>query len=434
MNRAALLACVLAACGGGGHHTNDASPYDAPADTLATSGDARANGVTLTISKSGDPVANVATLFLDAQDKQVAAIATDASGVASADLGPGGTVTAVIHEGAGLDHLVTFTAVQPGDSLTLDLLAAGPMATAPITISAPTNGADHYTLYPSCGMPVTTLDGQFTFTPIGCTGGTVDVVIASGPSPDDASVNGFLVAQGIPTTANTVIAGTFSAPLSQQYAYTAVPSVLAALETRALVLGSNGPTYAAGGTHSLAPNETSATTAAVMPDTSVPAEVATTLFPQDSELGEQTVYDVVASTNAAYSLAVTPAMLPRYITAPAYDATSHSVGWGEAPATVQPDLVRVRIHAYRDDIPNGRSWTWEIASTRTATTVTFPVLPALDGFSFDPIATDTVGIDELTTASIPGGFSAVRTHPFDDAAPRVTTGRAVVETLYTPNL
>jgi hypothetical protein len=435
MNRALLFACVLGACGGGGHHTSDASPYDAPADTLPISGDAGATGVTLLITTGGEPVANVATLFLDAQDRQVAAVTTDASGKASAIVGAGGSVTAVIAQGPDVDHLTTFTNVQPGDTLMLVLAPPGAAASAPITISAPTNaGADHYNLFPSCGMQAGSIDGQFSFTPVGCTGDTVDIVIASGNSQDDATISGFLVAQGLSAKSDNALSGTFSAPLAQQFAYTGIPNVLAALETRAVVLGANGPTYAGADTHALAANETSATTTAVMPDTSLPDEVATTLYPRDTELGEQTVYDVVTATNAPYSLDVSQAMLPRYIAAPAYDATSHSVGWGEAPGVVQPDLVRVRIHAYRDDIPSGRSWTWEIASTRNATTITFPTLPPLDGFSFMPVATDAVGVDELTTVSVPGGFGAVRTHPFDVPTSPLTSGRAVVETLYSPNL
>ena len=144
--------------------------------------------------------------------------------------------------------------------------------------------------------------------------------------------------------------------------------------------------------------------------------------------------DVVANASADYAIDVTHTMLPRYTTAPTYDAASRTIGWGEAPADGQATVVRARLHAYRDDIPSGRSWSWEIAAAKTATTVTFPALPDVDGFSFIPIASDTVGVDDLTTATFPGGFDAVRTSPFRDLVPALTSGHAVIESLAQPQL
>ena len=167
-----------------------------------------------------------------------------------------------------------------------------------------------------------------------------------------------------------------------------------------------------------------------MPDTTglgISALVVSNLYPQSTELGQQTILEV-ADSGTDYTVDLTQAMLPRYITAPAYDAASRTIGWGEAPASVDGNLVRARIHAVRDDVASGRSWTWQIVGAKSATSITFPELPALDGFSYVPLATDTVGVDELTTASIPGGYSGVRAHAFGDLNALATSGRSAIET------
>ena len=427
MKRALFL---LAACGGGGHHTSDAPPYDAPADTLATSADAAQNAVTLRVTSSGDPVPNVATIFLDAQDKQIAAVTTNASGTAAAMVSPGGTVTAIIHEGSGLDHLTTFTGVHPGDALVLELQPAGPVTTTPVNLTFPTNGSTTYSLFPSCGDPQASADGTFVFRPAGCAG-TADFVLGAG---DGQTISSFLVAMGVAVGADATIVGSFALPVSPAYSYIAIPPALAAISTRAAVLGHNGVMYAESSSVQLAANQATATLHETIPSTATPALVTTNLWPQPSELGQQLVADVVADASADYTLDVTQTMLPRYITAPAYDVASRSIGWGEAPATAQSTVVRAHIHAYRDAIPSGRSWTWDIAAAKTATSVTFPALPDVDGFSFIPIATDTVVVDDLTTALFPGGFDALRTSPFHDLVPALTSGHAVIETLAPPPL
>lgn len=428
MKRSPMLLLALAACGGGGHHTNDASPYDAPSDTLQTSADASADGVTLRVTSNGQPVANVASVFLDAGGKPVAAVTTDASGNASATVGPGGSVTAVLHEGVGLDHLMTFTAVQPGDVLAIELQPRSHTPAPGITVTAPTNGSQSYSLFPSCGDSSSSLDGTFSFLPLDCDG-AADFVVTS--TNDMLSITGFVVATNVLIGANAVIPGTFGAPISRSYAYTDVPAMVTNIVTRAALLGHNGPMYAAESAHDV--TGTSFTTTEPMPDTTglgISALVVSNLYPQSTELGQQTILEV-ADSSTDYTVGITQAMLPRYITAPAYDAASRTIGWGEAPASVEGNLVRARIHAVRD---GGRSWTWQIVGAKGATSITFPELPTLDGFSYVPLATDTVGVDELTTASIPGGYSGVRAHAFGDLNDLATSGRSAIETLFTPNL
>ena len=72
---------------------------------------------------------------------------------------------------------------------------------------------------------------------------------------------------------------------------------------------------------------------------------------------------------------------------------------------------------------------------RSGTSVTYPQLPSF-GFDFNPTATDTVGIDQLTTASVPGGYAAARPTGFGDFTPLVigTTSKLVVQSLDMPEL
>src|SRR4029079_3027308 len=129
------------------------------------------------------------------------------------------------------------------------------------------------------------------------------------------------------------------------------------------------------------------------------------------------------------------AMLPAYNTPPAYDAAARAVTWSERPAAVAADVVRTRLSMYRDDIPAGRAWTWRMIAPRSATRVVYPQLPSF-GFDFTPSGTDTIVIDELTTASVPGGYAAVRADGFGDLTHAVMSapGRMVVELLAPPQL
>lgn len=424
-----VLFALLGACGGG-HHTTDAPPLDAVSDSLGISGDAPANGVTLHVTSGGDPVPGVAAIFLDASDKPLAAVTTDANGDAASTMTPGGTVTAIIHQGMDLDRLVTFTAVAPGDALVLELSPPGPALATDVDLTFPTNGSQVYTMYPSCGDPVASSDAMFIFRPLGCAG-TADFVLSAG---DADTTTSFLVAMGVDVASNKTITGTFAPPASPAYAYANIPAAVTGVSTRAAVLGHNGVMYGAASTETLATNQTAVTLHETLPDTATPALVTTNLWPQTTELGQQLVADIVPDASADYAVDVTQTMLPRYTTAPAYDAASRSVVWGEASAQAQATVVRVQLHAYRDDIPAGHSWSWEIAAAKNATSVTFPALPAVEGFSFIPIATDTVGVDDLTTAAFPGGFAALRTSPFGDLVPALTSGHAVIESLAPPPL
>jgi hypothetical protein len=422
------LLLLVAACGGSNHHTTDAGPIDAVTDSLPTSGDAAPGGVLLHVTDAGQPVAHVATFFLAPDDKLVAAVDTNAAGIAAAPL-QGGSVTAVLRTGDDVDRLWTFTDVEAGDVLELALDPLGPPTGDNVTISAPTAAnVTSYSLTTSCGDQTNSLDGTFSFTPRGC-GPSADFVITAN---DDSSIpEAALIAHDVPLGPSAAISGTYSPLVTSSFAYTGGGTAVASIDTRVNLLGQGGPIYGADGA---APaTNGSATTRVTLPDTTglgMTADVVTIEFPADTELGQQIIHDVV-DPSQPYSLDLAAAMLPRYASAPAYDIDSRTIAWGEAPGGTPALGVRAAIHVYRDAIPTGRSWSWTIAAAKTATNVTFPALPALDGFSFVPVAGDSVAIGELTTANVP--YSPIRTHPFE-VVKGITSGRLVIETLYTPPL
>jgi hypothetical protein len=140
--------------------------------------------------------------------------------------------------------------------------------------------------------------------------------------------------------------------------------------------------------------------------------------------------------STSYTLDVSQSVLPGYDTAPVYDPATRAITWVESTAPIQPDLVRARIHIFRDEFPTGRSWGWRIVAPRAAgSTVVYPQLPVV-GFDFNPHDGDTVGVDELTNVKLPGGYAAWRATAFTNIARAVTgaSGKIFVETLYSPEL
>lgn len=417
-----VLALVLAACGGSDHHTSDAAPLDVPTDSLPISGDGSPGGVQLHITQNGQPVAQVATFFLGGDDKVVAVLASNAGGIAAAPL-TDGSVTAVVRAGSGLDQLWTFTGIHGGDSLELALDPLGPPTDPNVVVSAPiVAGASGYGLFSGCGDHTSSVDGTFVFTPHGC-GATADFVVTANDALDTPQAA--LIARGV-SLASPVIAGVYLPVVTPAFSYGDGGGVVASIDTRVQLLAPDGVMYAADDAQPASGG--AVTTHVRLPDTTglgMAADVVTLIYPPATELGQQTIHDVIDPA-AAYTLDLGAAMLPRYTIAPAFDVASRTLAWGEAPGGTAAASLRAAIHATREAVPSGRTWTWHIVAAKNGTNVTFPALPALDGFSFVPAAGDTIGVDDLTTSSAP--YAATR--GFAAPAQGLASGRVAIETLY----
>jgi hypothetical protein len=307
-------------------------------------------------------------------------------------------------------------------------------------------GAASYTVRTSCSsetmaiinpIPVASDENKFTLS--GCDDGIADFAIAS--YDDDGNPTGralYVPAVTLPPAAAGTfpavqLAGDFVMMEPHTLQYTNVPATLSAISA---LQGISATRRAFDVTVS-----ESRVSSTVSMGVSVPVGASTQItvsigYPASStEKGQQMVFDWGAAS-AAYTLDYATASLPRYETSPAYDPATRTVTWTEGSAPMQPDLVRARIHAYRDDIPASHSWGWRIVAPRSsATSVTYPQLPIVD-FDFNPKDGDIVGVDELTNVKLPGGYAALRPRAFGDIKGAVSgaSGKIFIEALYFPEL
>jgi len=443
MKGALCLVVVVAACSGRVHHGVDAGPIDASGDTLtAPGGEPSPTATKLTITRHGMPITGVAVIFQAADSSLVTAVLTNELGLAWAEMPPaGGYVTAIENLGADLDELTTFSQVAQGDSLSLELEPTGTISEFYMSLTANADGgASAHQLYTSCG-------GPFGIDPLvpndiqlaGCDG-TADMLLLSLDSDGQPLRGSYFPAVTLPTgpaptdaTTYPILAlnGQYASLTTRTFSYTNVPATIEYISTYHALANARGRTYdqTAGG----APVANAANLSVQMPDIATPTLTVTTTF-APSEPGQQLVYDERSATTAPYALDVASALLPAYTATPTFDVATRTVTWTERVSGVSVDVVRARLHIYRDDIPSGHAWGWRMIAPRTGTTITYPQLPIF-GFDFNPTTTDISGIDDLTTASIPGGYNAIRAHGFDDFTNIImgSGGRLVVQTL-TPSM
>lgn len=428
MKRCALLVAVvgLAACKADLHHTVDALPADGTTDTLSTMpGDPPASAVKLTITRGGMPVPAVAVFFQTADSSLVSASLTDDKGLAWALAPAGSFVTAREHRGTNLDELTTFSGAQPGDALTLELDPTGSLSevTFSLTVQAQANAAS-YQVHTPCGlvaMSSTTEDITLT----GC-GTTTDLVIV--PIDVDSNVLGAMYIANVTLNGGAIqIAGVYQNLATTTISYSNVPASVQYLGVYEAVSADRPAFEQTAGTN---PASGSASTSVLMPSTSATELTATSEMPVSSEVGQQLIYHW-HDANLVYNLDLASVQLPPYASAPTYDPASRTLAWTERAGAVEPELVRARIHVYRDDIPAGRAWGWRIAAPRSGTSIAYPKLPIVD-FDFNPAAGDAIGVDDLTTISLPGGYAGFHTTAFADVRRAIsgTLGRIVTQSLY----
>ena len=427
MNRLPLAA-FLAAC----HHAAG-TVADAGPDAIGTeTGDAPPGAVVITVAVAGTPLPGVATYFQNADSALVAAVLTDVNGTAFAKVASGGFVTIVAPpSGTAARALSTFAGVQPGDQLTIDLAPADARQAVDVGVTVPTfAGAAAYQLRTTCGevdlgASGMTSDAQL----IGCAG-TADVVVVA---TDDNAVplaSVYAPAIAIADHKSLVFAGTYQPVATTTLTYSQVPTTVTFLGIDRILATPRGrmldsPTNAM-------PSSGNATASVAMPSaTGAIAVTVTDAFPQSDEFSEQLVYDWGADASS-YTVALGAVMLPSYASAASFDPSTHALSWQEHAGGGMPDLARTRVRVTRDLPPAPVAWTWQVIAPRQAApSVQFPTLPA-DGFDFNVGSSDTVAVEELTNAQLPGGYDAFRAHGFADLATAIAgaSGRLVVELPY----
>ena len=432
-SRMLCIAALLAACNSHPGFPNAASDAGS-ADAMPTTGDAAPGAVAVAVTLRGAPAPGIAVYFQNADSSLVLGATTDDHGTASAVLAAGGYVTVIEPDdgsGSGMTRLATFAAIRPGDLLHVDVTPTGPTDAATFTATVPTTAvASSYQLYTSCGQLFAGPTGAVTGTLVGC-GGTADILVIA--LDGAAAILGSLYAPGVPVDHPATLTGSYSALVATSFAYTGVPASSDAVRTDQTIATARGHLFESSTSGSVTSGRL--TSSLTMP--AAAGAVAITMGdvqPASTDLGEQRVFDW-GSPSATYALDFATAMLPPFAAAPTYDATGRIVSWVEGTGGTAANVVRARVHAFRDAIPEGKSWTWAIVAPRAGASVTFPSFPPI-GYDYTPQAGDTIEVDDLMIASVPLGYDGVRAHGFDDVQAYVTgpTGRLVVETLYSPPL
>jgi hypothetical protein len=408
-------------------------PDAAPGDTLSPTGDAGPNAVGVTVTAHGAPAPGVVVYFQNADSSLVLGAVTDASGSASAALSAGGYVTVIEpDDGSGATRLATFAAVAPGDALHLDLSPAGSTDSVDVAITVPVlAGAASYQLDTSCGQLSAGASGAAAGSLLGC-GGTADVLVVALDA--QGSVLDSLYAPGVSLAAQpAVVTGSYGALVATSFAYSGIPATSSAVRTDEILATARGSLFEVSTSGPVDAGRI--TNALILPAGGTIAITVSDAQPASSDFGEQRVFDW-GSPGAPYALDFAAALLPSFAAAPAYDPATRDVSWSELTAAESANLVRARVHAFRDALPEGRAWTWSIVAPRVeAPIVALPRFPP-GGFDFTPQAGDAIDVDELLIARVPHGYDGVRAHGFDDVQRYVTgpSGRLVVETLYSPPL
>lgn len=425
---ASLLA--LTACKADLHQTADAQPLDTAVDTLTPStGDPPANAVKLTVMRVGDPVANVAVFFQGADSSLIAQSLTDEHGVAWAIMPSGGFVTAREHVGQGIERLNTFAGVQTSDALELDLSPTGTTSEHLFHITVPTSAtAIAYRVFSPCGESA--IDSPSAdIRLVGCNTMT-DLVIV--PVQADGSMPDALFAPNVTIDGTVAILGTYQSFETVSLNYTNVPDFVAFV---GMYEALSATRRAYSDTDGVATSNNAASADVMMPASTGTELTATNLFPISGEIGIQTLYNW-HSAGPTVDLDVGTVLLPPFATAPVFSQPTRTLSWTERTGDLQPDVVRARIHVYRDAIPSGTAWSWRIVAARSGTSITYPQLPVIDNFDFTPLGGDTITVDELSTISLPGGFAGFHTKGFSEPRGAIsgTLGRIVQQDLYFESL
>jgi len=438
MIRALGLALVLAACGREIHHGVDAPPADSPSDidAVVDNGQPPAGAVTLTVTRLSAPVGGITVVFQSA-DSVIQTSVTDATGRAWALMPDGGFVTAIEHIGPGSDDLTTFANVVAGDSLRLDATPILSGTNGEVAIGVPIDSnviTSSYAIQTSCGGGAADNAGSGTVQLENC-GSTFDVVVL-GLDADGVPTGNALVAENVSTTPPITVTGTLASFESVSLNYINVPSQISLVST---VQGLSATRLAYQISDSVAPSGGAAAVAFKRPSTAGSVLTMTTLFPTTGtgEIGQQYIYDWDNAATTAKNIDLATSLLHAYATAPVYDKGTHAVSWTERTPGLTPDAMRVLLQIYRDDIPAGYAWRWKLAGARgTDPSITFPTLPTVNGFDFNPAADDTVGISDLTGLRLPGGLAPWRASIFAPIPHAITgaAGHITVQSLYEEQL
>lgn len=391
------------------------------------------DAVRLTVTLGSAGVANVPVYFQNADSSLVMAARTDASGIATVVIDPGGFVTAIdpfapqLANGLPTPELFTFSGVKPGDQLVLhrDLTALVSMS---FTVT-PDPAAVSYALFASCldSGPVALPNAGSApdvVTLFGCADGTTADFLVVGSDQLNNPVKALLRTNIAVAQNTTVDLGNNYTNTSQvTFGYSGLPASFSSVSVDSSLV------TASGRMHQLQSGTGIATGAATVGPIGRPVVAGATQITVSQFFAAQFGTHLViesAPPSDAYALAVDPALfLPDYTSAPTFDVATHRISITTGPGT-GADFATSVIQVTRQE-PTFAVWNWHLAAPFSQG-VSYPALPA-DHAQFNPLASDTLNVNSLATLRVPGGYDAWRGHAHDEAVnpALLATGRVFVE-------
>lgn len=416
-----LSTLVMVGCGDDASSVKpDAGGPDAPPDGPP------GGAVTLTIKRDMTGVANVKVYFQNADSSLVAMTTTNASGVATAALAPGGFVTAVspFAMPGDDDRITTFAGVKPGDQLELAEQTTSTSITVNVTV--PVDASPRvagYRVSTSCGE--SDLGGGGGAPTAGqlmlddCNG-MADVVVES-QDANGIGIRAFYKAN-VAVTDNGTLAFTdaYQALETATFRYMNVPagrgvSVANSLVTaRGTVVEKQARAMAGAG----------GVVATIARPVVAGAKGINLTFVGSQGSNDQQLVGEWGPVSTVYTLDFAGVLLPA-ITTPSFDIATRAFRW-TSTGTGQPDMLIANVGLQRAN----KTWSWEIAAPYSDGSLVLPALPA-DSATLNPAAGDTATGNEVTTAKLPGGYDAIRARAFSDGFESflaTPSGRVVLST------
>jgi hypothetical protein len=383
---------------------------DADIDALDAASDADLRGpVTIGVyDSSSAPIHGVPIVFQNGDDSLVKMTATDAQGMASANMLAGGSVTAIE---LGAD-LYTFEGVKPGDHLQLGpSIAPPPPFAASFLLPAYAGNVYDYVVVTRCGSGSATTATRVATMDLSCS--PVDVYVAARDTSTDHFTLAAFYRPGVTVGSGDTIdltAQTYQPLETVQLTVDHVPSFVNSGDVVAIL---SGPGFAfeqraATITLTTTGNTSQATAAVPLPALSgvaleVVAQLRTTPTvgsPEVEELRQMVAFSGDVTMDAG------PLLIPWITGFPAFQVATSSTTWSDSGGTA--DYTHVVLHGIRGSF----SYTWNVAGPYQPGKLALPVLPV----PFDannPEPGDTIAPDRFYIAKLPGGWDATRLGVFD---------------------
>ncbi|MCW5805583.1 MAG: hypothetical protein KIT31_24650 [Deltaproteobacteria bacterium] len=445
---AALLVLLVAACGDDGVNNLPDAPLNPDGPPLPTA------PVKLTVTLAGDPAKDVKVFFQNADSSVVATRTTDAAGVASAVMAPGGFVTAIdpglppdLGGGFTFTSLSSWAGVQPGDDLHLDIGGGRPNTTSvtfDVVVPADPN-AVVYSLFTSCGsaditpfvpVPLKPFAGLIAVAnpPVrvslfGCAQNLADMAVMTFDENFTPVSSFYKTNVALADEATVELDGTYAPIGGTAVTVSNVPAALPNLGFDHTLRSPRGFLFSA--FQQIPPVTGTATGTITVPGTIGTTSTMTVFgFAQPGAFSEQTILDW-GPYSATYALDWGSTALKDYTSEPSFDPATHAISWTLGATGGTGDVILALYSSSRTVGGNFHSWGWRIAAPAGAS-VAYPVLPPGQPFDFNTAASDTYGVSRVTTAKVPGGYAAIRPHAhvLEDTFVLGPSGRAVVVDMF----